>query len=156
MVFREEWEKEQKRVNKNSQDEDGTLPEYITQETEAVVSVWQIRLFLLSLEHIFVIIIIWSTIYYEFNKLLWECKNSKQKEVYFVWYKYKLGSEYPSGEFPYSASAPSTEFRTTQACSDERCMSCQNIDAEVPADSTTGYPQCDACFKYINFYEDAK
>ena len=71
-------------------------------------------------------------------------------------YKYKLGSEYPSGEFPYSASAPSTEFRTTQACSDERCMSCQNIDAEVPADSTTGYPQCDACFKYINFYEDAK
>ena len=45
-------------MNKNSQDEDSTLPEYITQETEAVVSVLQIRLFLLSLEHTFVIVII--------------------------------------------------------------------------------------------------
>ena len=34
LVFREEWEKEQKTVNKNSQDEEGTLPEYITQATE--------------------------------------------------------------------------------------------------------------------------
>ena len=32
LVFGEE--KEQRRVNKNSQDEEGTLPEYITQATE--------------------------------------------------------------------------------------------------------------------------
>ena len=61
-------------------------------------------------------------------------------------FKYVLGNEYPTGQFPYSASAPSDEFRTTKACADDRCKKCQDLDAQDD--------QCDVCFKYVNFYEE--
>ena len=35
-----------------------------------------------------------------------------------------IAASYPSGEFPYSDSAPTESFNTTIACSDSRCDKC--------------------------------
>ena len=63
--------------------------------------------------------------------------------------------EYPFGEFPFSSEAPSSEFVTTKACSDSRCDECQTLDAEVPSNGDS-FLQCDSCYKYVNFYAEAK
>jgi len=69
-------------------------------------------------------------------------------------YKSIGADEYPVGEFPFSDEAPSSEFVTTKACSDDRCDKCQTLDT-VSTDASE-FLQCDSCFTYVNFYSPAK
>ena len=54
-------------------------------------------------------------------------------------YKCIIGEEYyPANEFPYSDSAPSSQFSTAKECSDSRCDACEKYDNEVV--TTGGFP----------------